>query len=112
MTAFTTFVKVQVVAAVEEIQAIEDIFAGMGVDNIQKNYKSKSMGCVYQLLEILRETIARAGSEKAGNLISKCWRQDEIASEIKWKKVLTSVVSMLHYCHKLDAVVSESLYPR
>jgi hypothetical protein len=111
MTTFTAFVKVQMVTAIKEIQAIENVFAGMGVDNIQKNYKTKSMGCVYQLFEFLRETIARAGSEKAGNLISKCWKQDEIASEIKWK-VLTGVVSVLHYCHKLDAVVSKSLYPR
>ena len=111
MTAFTTFVKVHMVTAVKEIQAIENVFAGMGVDNIQKNHKTKSMGCVNKLFEILRETITRAGSEKAGNLISKCWKQDEIASEIKCK-VLTGVVSMLHYCHKLDAVVSKSLYPR
>jgi hypothetical protein len=34
MTAFTTLMKVQVVTAVEEIQAIENVFAGMGVDNI------------------------------------------------------------------------------
>jgi hypothetical protein len=76
MTAFGTFVKVLVVTTVEEIQAIEDVFAGMGVDNIQKNYKAKTMGRVYQLFEIFRDTITRTGSEKVGNLISECWKQD------------------------------------
>jgi hypothetical protein len=71
MTAFSTFVKVQVVTTVEEIQAIENVFAGMGVDNIQKNYKTKTMGCVYQFFEIFREAITRTGSEKVGNLISE-----------------------------------------
>ena len=44
----------------------------MRVDNIQKNYKTESMRCVYQLFEVLGGAIARAGSEKVGNLISEC----------------------------------------
>ena len=112
MTAFSTFVKVLVVTTVEEIQAIENVFAGMGVDNIQKNYKAKTMGCVYQLFEIFRDPITGTCSEKAGNLISERWKQDRITSAMRWKTVLTGVVSMLHYCHKLDAVVSEIFYPR
>jgi hypothetical protein len=72
MTAFTTLVKVLVVTTVKEIQAIENVFASMGVDNIQKNHKTKTMGCVYQFFEILGDTIARTGSEKAGNLVSEC----------------------------------------
>jgi hypothetical protein len=75
MTAFSTFVKVQVVTTVEVIQAIENVFAGMGVDNIQKNYKAKAMGCVYQLFEIFRDAKTRTGSEKAGNLISERWKK-------------------------------------
>jgi hypothetical protein len=111
VTAFSTFVEVLVVTTVEEIQAIENVFASMGVDNIQKNYKAKTMGCVYQLFEIFREAITGTGSEKVGNLISERWKQDRFTSAIKRKKVLTGVVSMLHYCHKLDAVVSEIPYP-
>jgi hypothetical protein len=83
VTAFTTFVKVQVVATVKEVQAIENVFAGMGVDNIQKDHKTKTMGRVYQLFEFFRETIARTGSKKVGNLIPECWKQDRIASAIK-----------------------------
>ena len=111
MTAFSTFVKVQVVTTIEEIQAIENVFAGMGVDHIQKDNKSKTMGCVYQLFEVFRGAITGTGSEKVGNLISERWKQDQITSGIKQRKVLTGVVSMLHYRHKLDAVVSEILYP-
>jgi hypothetical protein len=73
MTAFTTFVEVQVVTAVEEIQAIENVFAGMRVDNIQKDHKTKTMGCVYQLFEIFRDSITRTGSKKVGDLISERW---------------------------------------
>lgn len=83
----------------------------MRVDDIQKNYKTKPVRCVYQLFEVLGEAIARAGSEKIGNLISECWKQDVVASVVTWRKVLTCIVSMLHYGHKLDAIVSESLYP-
>ena len=83
----------------------------MRVDNIQKNYKTESMRCVYQLFEVLWDAIARAGSEKVGNLISECWKRGLVASVVTWKKVLTCIVSMLHYGHKLDAIVSESLYP-
>jgi len=86
MTAFTTFVKVLVVTTVEEIQAIEDVFAGMGVDNIQKNYKAKTMGRVYQFFEIFRDAITRTGSEKVGNLISECWKQDRITSSDKMEE--------------------------
>ena len=71
MTAFATFVKVQVVTSVEEIQAIENVFARMGVDDIQKNYKAKTMGCVYQFFEIFRDAITRTGSEKVCNLITE-----------------------------------------
>jgi hypothetical protein len=85
MTTFTAFVKVQVVTTVEEIQAIENIFAGMGVDNIQKNYKAKTMGCVYQFFEIFREAVTRTGSEKVGNLISERWKEDRVTSAIKRK---------------------------
>lgn len=112
MAAFATFMKVMVVRPIKEIQAIQNILASMRVDDIEKNYKSKSMRCVYQLFEILRDTIARAGSEKIGNLIPECWKQDLVASAVTWREVLTCVVSMLHYGHKLDAIVSEILYPR
>ena len=76
MTAFSTFVKVLMVTTVEKIQAIENVFAGMGVDNIQKNYKAKAMGRVYQLFEIFRDAKTRTGSEKVGDLISERWKQD------------------------------------
>jgi len=46
------------------------------VDDIKKHHKTKTMCCVYQFFEILREAIARAGSEKVGDLISECWKQD------------------------------------
>ena len=72
VAAFATFMKVKVVRPIKEIQAIQDILASMRVDDIEKNYKSKSMCCVYQLFEILGDTIARAGSKKTGNLISEC----------------------------------------
>ena len=82
--------KVQVVTTIEEIQAIENVFAGMGVDNIQKNNKAKTMGCVYQLFEIFGDAITRTGSEKVGNLISECWKQDRVTSAIEWRKVGTN----------------------
>ena len=47
MTAFGTFMKVEVVGPVKEIQAIQNIFASMRVDDIKQNYKTESMGCVY-----------------------------------------------------------------
>jgi hypothetical protein len=72
MAALATFMKVKVVRPIKEIQAIQNILASMRVDDIEKNYKTKSMRCIYQLFEILGDTIARAGSEKTGNLIPEC----------------------------------------
>ncbi|SRR5260221_14303544 len=112
MAAFATFMKVMVVRSIEGIQAIQNILASMRVDDIEKDYKTKSMRCIYQLFEILGDTIARAGCEKTGDLIPECWKQDLVASAVTWREVLTCVVSMLHYGHKLDTIVSEILYPR
>jgi len=83
MAAFTTFVEVKVIGAVKDIQAIQNVFAGMRMNDIEQNHKSKSVCCVYQLFEFFRKTIARAGSEKVGNLVPECWKQDRIASAIK-----------------------------
>ena len=112
MAAFATFMKVKVVRSIKGIQAIQNILASMRVDDIEKDYKTKSMRCIYQFFEILGDTIARAGSEKTGDLIPECWKQDLVASAVTWREVLTCVVSMLHYGHKLDTIVSEILYPR
>jgi len=71
MAAFTTFVEVKVIGAVKDIQAIQNVFAGMRMNDIEQNHKSKSMCCVYQLFEIFRDAKARTGSEKIGDLISK-----------------------------------------
>jgi hypothetical protein len=72
MATFATFVEVLVVRPVKEIQTIQNVLASMRVDDIKKHHKTESMCCVYQFLEILRDAIARAGSEKVGNLITKC----------------------------------------
>jgi hypothetical protein len=72
VAAFATFMEVKVIRPIKEIQAIQDILASMRVHDIEKNYKPKSMCRVYKLFEILRETKARAGSEKVGNLIPEC----------------------------------------
>ena len=86
MAAFAAFMKVMVVRPIKGIQAIQNILASMRVDHIQKNYKTKSMRCIYQFLEILGDTIARAGSEKTGNLIPECWKQDLVASAVTWRE--------------------------
>jgi hypothetical protein len=111
MTPFAAFMEITMVCPVKEIQAIQNVLASVRVDNIKEDYKTKTMCRVYELFEILRDTIARAGSEKVGNLISECWKQVVIASAVTWRKILTCVISMLHYGHKLDAIVSEILYP-
>ena len=72
MTTFCTFVEIEVVAPVKEIQAVQDVLASVRVYDIKKNRKTQSVGSVYQLFEILWSAIAGACGEKAGNLITKC----------------------------------------
>lgn len=85
MAALATFMKVKVVRSIKGIQAIQNILASMRVDDIEKNYKTKSMRCIYELFEILGDTKARAGSEKIGDLIPECWKQDLVASAVTWR---------------------------
>jgi hypothetical protein len=71
MTTFGTFVEVMVIGPVKEIQAIQDVFASMGVDDVKEDNQTESMRRVHELFEILWDTIARAGSKEVGNLVSE-----------------------------------------
>jgi hypothetical protein len=52
MAALATLMEVEVISAVEFIQTIQDVLAGMGMDDIKKDGDTHSVGGIDQLLEV------------------------------------------------------------
>ena len=53
----TTFMEVQVVRAIEEVEPIENVLAGVRVDDVKENGNSHPVSSVDQLLELLRRAV-------------------------------------------------------
>jgi hypothetical protein len=72
MATLSAFVKVKVIATIELVQTVKDIFASMRMDNIQKDGQTKAMGGIDKLFQIFRCSISGTGSKKACHLVPKC----------------------------------------
>ena len=58
VTAFATLVEVQVVGAVKVVESVQNVFAGVRMDNIQENGEAHAMGSVNELFELLWSTVS------------------------------------------------------
>ena len=76
MTSLSSLVEIEVIGAVKFVQPIEDILTGMRVNDIEEDRYSHSMGGVDELLEVLWQSVARAGSKKACHLVAKRYESD------------------------------------
>ena len=67
----TTFMKVQVVRAIEEVEPIEHVLAGVGVHNVEEDRNAHAVRCIDELSQFLGSTIARARGEEARHLVAE-----------------------------------------
>ena len=86
--------KVKVVAAVEHVDSVEDVFACVGVDNVKKDCDSHPVGSIDEFHKLLGCSISARSSKERSDLISE-----------------RSVVGVFLDSHKLDYIVSKLLYP-
>jgi len=84
-----------VVATVEHVDSVKDVFACVRVDNVEKDCDSHSVGSIDEFHKLLGCSISARSSKERSDLISE-----------------RSVVGMFLDSHKLDYVVSKLLYPR
>lgn len=71
MTALATLMEVEVISAVELVQTIQDVLAGMGMDDVKKDGDTHPVGRIDQLLEVFRCSVTGTSSEKRCDLITK-----------------------------------------
>ena len=67
----TTFMEVLVVRAIEEVEPIENVLAGMRVHNVEEDGDAHAVSCIDELSQFLGGTIAGARGEEARDLVSK-----------------------------------------
>lgn len=87
--------EVLVIGTIELIETVKNILRGMTVNDIEKNNNTHAVGCVNELLQILRGPISATGSEEIVHLISEA-----------------GIVRMLHDRHQLNHIVAEILDSR
>lgn len=58
MAAFTALVEVLVIASVKVVESVQNVLAGVRVDDIEKDRDSQSVSSVNQLLQLLRCTFS------------------------------------------------------
>ena len=68
-----TLVEVEVVGAIEQVKAVQNVLARVRVYNIEQDGDSHPVGGVDKLLQVFRSTVARASGEEAGNLVAESW---------------------------------------
>lgn len=73
MTSFGSFVEIEMIGAIKLIYAIQNVLAGMRMNNVKKNSQTQAVGCINKLFQVFRCSISGAGGEKAGNLVPKSW---------------------------------------
>ena len=56
MAPFSTLVEVLVIASVKVVESVQDVLAGVRVDDIEKNRDAQSVSSVNQLLQLFRCT--------------------------------------------------------
>ena len=101
------------IGAIEEIQTIKDILAGVGMDDVEKNSKTHTVRGVDELFQILRRAITRRRGEEACDLIAE--RLDKELGILLHTTtpflILTSVIGMLHGRHELNRIITETFDP-
>lgn len=60
MSTLAAFVEVLVITSVKVVKSVQNVLAGVRVDNVEKNRDPHSMSSVNQLLELLRRTFSFA----------------------------------------------------
>ena len=81
MSAFRAFMEIQMISAVKLIETIENIFASMGMNNIEKDSEAHTMRCVDEFFELFRGAIAGARGEEACNLVPESYKLVSIIHE-------------------------------
>lgn len=71
MSAFATLVEVLVVGTVKEVDPVEHVLAGMGMNDIKQDGDTHPMCGINEFFEILGITASGSDSKKTGNLISE-----------------------------------------
>jgi len=89
-----TLVKVEMVAAIKHVQAVQYIFGCMAVDNIEQDSNTHPMSSIDQFFQVVWGPVATAGRKEAVDLIAKA-----------------CIVCVLHNGHQLNHVVSQVLNP-
>lgn len=95
VSALCALVEVEVVTAVEHVQAVKHILRSVTVNNIQEDGDAHAVGSVDELLQLIRQTVATACGEEAVDLVAE-----------------TGVVCVLHDRHELDDVVAQMMDSR
>lgn len=83
MAAFGTFVEVEMVGAVEEVETVEHVLACMRMNDVQEDGYSHTMGSVDKLLQLFRRAIPRTRREEISDLITKSLEKDAIQSKFQ-----------------------------
>lgn len=87
--------EIKVVATVEHVNSVKDVFACVRMDNVKKDCDSHSVSSIDELHKLFGCSISARSSKERSDLISE-----------------RSIVSVFLDSHKLDYVVSKLLYPR
>ena len=95
MLSLRTRVEELILRAVEHVDALDGVFDGMGVYQIQQNGDAEFVGAVHQILKFLGIAEAAGSGEKVGDLIAE-----------------RAVIGMFHDGHKLHGVVTEVFHTR
>ena len=111
---FPAFVEILVVGTIKLVQSVQDIFAGMRMNDVEKYRQTHAMSGINEFFQILGTPIARASCKKASDLVAKCWMCGQLNSFLSMLKDCkhTCIICVFHDSHELDGVVSEILYPR
>lgn len=66
-----SLVEVEMICSIELVQAVENIFTSMGMNNVQKNGDTHTMSGVNEFLEVLWRTISRTRGKEISDLVAK-----------------------------------------
>lgn len=85
----------------------------MRVDDIEEDGYAHAVGSIDKLFQFVRCPVPRAGSEEVVDLVPKSLKSSSVKASIQHKAAnkLTGIIGVLHDCHELDSIISQSLDP-
>jgi len=95
MVSAVAGMKVTIFGAIKLIEALIDIFYGMGMYQVHDDGYPHAVSCIDQGFELLRCPKPRRRCKKVGYVVAK-----------------GTVIRMLHHCHELNGVLARSLDAR